>query len=362
MRLFTGKAMKEATATPPAKKRYEWIDNSRVIAAFLIMLVHLPLNDLPQVGIFDHSTLESILKGSTYNGRVALFLMLSGYLFGRNAGWAKTWDRFIWLLVPFVLWNLIFWGLWLLNGHTLNEVSAFQVFGIGAVFINDWEITPAGNCYPFFDVPSWYMRDMLFLTLLTPFLIKIKAHLPWILLLFAAVWPFSFYMNPWAILSGGTCFYYCIGILLTNFKVESAYKIFNDKLTPYVIIAFVVGIVYSVLRWKYEALLPNFCVTLPGMLIGAMMIAHCGFLIEKHAPKLSKRLAPLGPASFLVFMLHYPIFETLCYYFPALRETYWILLLPIPTFIVIVSLFLGMKRYTPWLMPYLGHMKIQKKN
>lgn len=342
---------------PALKKRYEWIDNSRVIASFLIMYVHLPLA-LPETNLLTNEVVHDFCTQSTYSGRVALFLILSGYLFGRNAPWSKTIDRFFWLLVPYVLWNFIILTI-NLPEHPLESVNIWQVLGIGAIFKTTWTFTSAGACAPLYDFPAWYMRDMLPLTLLTPLIVRFKKFLLPALLLFAIFVTDNLYMHPLVMLKPSTCFFYIFGVWLTNFKIEDAYRIFTDKASFFFIAALIAAcaasINYTIFHGKC---IP---ITLLGMLVGAMMIAHCGVMIEKHLPKISAKLAPLGPASFLVFMLHVPIFDIVKRVIPDVGTSLWVLILPIPAYIIIVTIFLSMKHYTPWLMPYLGHMKIKKK-
>lgn len=341
----------------PAKKRYEWIDNSRVIAAFLIMYVHLPLA-LPQENFFNNALVDQLCHHTTYCGRVALFLMLSGYLYARNASWGKTLDRFFWLLVPFVLWLGIITAVFYALGMPFDP-NPCSLFGVGAVFHKSLVISSVGPIWPMLDVPAWYMRDMLPLTLLTPVFLKMRRFLPLVLLLFALLYTGETYMNPRIIMAPSTCMFFIAGICLSRFKAEDGYRLFTDKFTPVVVAAFAAAAAVCLWHVKFNG--PEVPLTLAGMLMGAMMIAHCGVMIEKHLPALSKRLAPLGPASFLVFMIHYPIFEIVKHFCPALTHSLWVVALPIPTFIIIVSVFLLMKKYTPWLMPYLGHMKIAKK-
>lgn len=349
---------KMTTASYPLKKRYEWIDNSRVIAAFLIMYVHLPYERCADLET--SFLVHDIAVYSTHAGRVALFLMLSGYLFGRNASWAKTWDRFIWLLIPYVLWNMIIWGCRACVSSAAQDAGIWQILGFGAIFNERLVFTPAGPCSPLFDGPSWYMRDMLPLTLLTPLIVRFKKYIPMALILFILGYDGSYRMNPDVMLSPGTMVFYCVGIWLTNFKIEDAYRIFNERFTIFAVLIFVLGAMLPVFR-HFVCAEYHFAPNLLGMMLGAMTIAHCGVLIENHLPKLSKRLAPLGPASFLVFMLHVPTFYAFVRLCPQWAHSLWLLLMPIPAFVLIVTTFLCMKKYTPWLMPYLGHMKIRKQ-
>lgn len=350
--------MPENNISVPVKKRYEWIDNSRVIASILIMYVHLPLA-LPETNVINNAVVNNLTSYCVYAGRVSVFLMLSGYLFGRNASWFKTLDRFLWLLIPYVLWNLIIWGSYLAFGsHT--EVSIFQVMGIGAVFDSSIVISPAGPVKPCLDAPAWYMRDMLPLTLLTPFFVKYKRYIPYAILFIVLCFHGDWRMKSEVMMAPSTVCFYMFGVYLTNFKIEQAYGIFTDKFTPVVVFGFLIACATSL---AYTVFHLGICMPVKtplGLLFGSMMIAHCGVLIERKLPKLSKKLVPLGPASFLIFMIHWPIFHLVAHIWPGLTHSLWVLLLPWPVYCLIAGTFLAMKKYTPWLMPYLGHMKIKK--
>lgn len=59
---------KETEAAPPVKKRYEWIDNARIVAALLIVYAHMPFYfDFPHV---NNEAAMNLVKLTTYHGRV----------------------------------------------------------------------------------------------------------------------------------------------------------------------------------------------------------------------------------------------------------------------------------------------------
>ena len=347
-----------APAAIPAKKRYEWIDNARIVAAFLIMYVHVPLH-LPSENYFDNGTVYTLLFDTTFRGRVPFFLILAGYFLARNITWSKAWDRFIWLLIPFAIWNLIVGAVGHLCGTPFESA---RILGIGAVFDASWTVADCGPCSPL-DGPSWFLRDIMLLSLMTPLFIKIKRILPAVLLIYAVCWQNSdpdMHIGMDVTLAPETCFFYLLGVCLVHFRIDDAYRIFNKGFTPVLLIVLAFTVTLGI--WIHHGLDAQFPISLLGMLLGAMMIAHCGVLIEKHLPGLSKRLVPLGPACFLVFMLHRPFFLFIERFIPdCILHSLWILLLPFPTFILIAWFFLSMKKYTPWLMPYLGHMKVAAK-
>lgn len=58
--------------------------------------------------------------------------------------------------------------------------------------------------------------------------------------------------------------------------------------------------------------------------------------------------------------LHFPILKAVAPMLPDWIVGTW--LMPIPTCALIIVVFLLMKGYTPWLMPYPGHTKVSKKH
>lgn len=347
---------------PVKKKRYEWIDNARIVAAFLIMVHHLPCESSNQPVDF----LQTVCRCCFYNGRVPFFLILAGYFLSRNVTWKKAWDRFIWLLIPFVIWNAVYaYGI-LHHAFSFRSVCV-DLLGINNI-IHGSVISLFGSSVSSYPVigPSWFLRDIMFLSLLTPLIVRFAKWIPVILVVMTALMLFQMPPGSAALFSPTTIYFYMLGIFLVRFRLDDAYRILNRSFLPYFVsgigVAFlmVLAMVVSGIREFRGLTLSFFFASSFGMVFGAVLIAYCGILIEKLTPRFSKRIAPLGPACFLVFMLHYPIFQILQRFFPSLFEGWCTLLVPLPVFVVICFFFLAMKRYTPFLMPYLGHMKITK--
>lgn len=363
-----------AVVIPQAKKRYEWIDNARIVAAFLIMMRHLPCVEVP--GDFPLvSFVKTLFQDLVYNGRVPFFLILAGYFLSRNVTWKKAWDRFVWLLIPFMIWNAVYaYGVChhsltiqsvcvdLLGINNIGDEGAFSLFGADV----------AGRpCI----TPSWFLRDVMLLSLLTPLIVRLSKWIPCVLVLMTSIMLCNVRPNPMALFSPGTVYFYFLGVFLVRFRLDDAYRILNRGFMPYfvtgliapcvfVIAMYVVGVhevQISVANSTFFVPLAKMFSGLVGMTFGALIIAYCGILIEKLTPRFSKILAPLGPACFLVFMLHSPIFYLLQRLHPALFDGWSALLVPVPVFAGICTLFLAMKRFTPFLMPYLGHMKLRKQ-
>ena len=352
---------KETEAAPPVKKRYEWIDNARIVAALLIVYAHMPFYfDFPHV---NNEAAMNLVKLTTYHGRVPFFLILAGYFLARRITWHKAFDRALWLLIPFAAWNLL-WYVFLhlhqpMFQHPLDDVCG--ILGIGTIFTDNISILGQPARMPIIIV-SWFLRDIIVLSLLTPIIARFKKVI-FILLVVLTAYNMGSWQSspaPMSLLSLGTCYYYLLGVCLVDFRIDDAYRIFNKRFTPFVIAGFLAGVAVS-LSPALQAMVPPM-VTFTGRLFGALMIAHCGVLIENHLPRVSKWLAPCGPACFLVFMIHMPFLLTFRNWIPLwIQESWLVWLVPIPTCALIICIFLLIKRWAPWLMPYLGHMKVPRK-
>lgn len=347
----------------PEKKRFEWIDNARIVAAFLIMYHHLFMH-VNIAGKFGSDYMHNLVLGVPFSARVPFFLVLAGYFLARRVTWAKAFDRFIWLLIPFVIWNAIYCYLGLGHPFTLQGLLP-HLLGINSV-VDSSVFSLFGHAVqgrP--DIsPSWFLRDIMFLSLLTPIIVKFRKLLPPLLVLATSALVLNCKINSGAMFAPATLYFYCLGVCLSELKISDAYRILNPSFTKYYVVG-LLGALGLITAMTYmgvgtPGVLGRGFATTFGMLFGTLLIAYTGVLIETHLPRLSKRMAPCGPACFLVFMLHEPFYH---YAFmvipPALQNSMLILLLPFVAFVFIVTFFLSMKRFTPFLMPYLGHMKVQ---
>ncbi len=341
-----------ATTVEIPKKRYEWIDNARVVAAFLIMYIHWYWRQsVPDC--HDYQFLHHVVDLVPLQGRVPFFLILAGYFLGRNITWRKALDRALWLFIPFCLLNYLF--MMARGSFSLSPAILSAGLGIRAVFCDSLLLGGSEAAAPAI-VPSWFLRDIIVLSLLTPLLARIKPLL--LLFIIAAASTKSqvdFGDKAAVLLQPTTCLFYFLGLCLSGFRISDIYLILNRKFTYIWCLALLLTTTFAV-ACVYR---PEWAsVSAFGQLFGALLIAHSGVLIERHLPRFSKWLAPCGPACFLVFMLHAPAFELLCNTVPPeVINSLWGLFIPLPVFFVIIAIFFTMKRYTPCLLPYLAHMK-----
>lgn len=350
-------------------ERYEWIDNARVIAALLIMYVHLP-NYLTLPAPINHSCLVSVASNLAFSGRIPFFLILAGYFLARNISWKKAWNRFLWLFIPYALWNLIASGIYDWVGfERLHEMGAmspgkFSWLGIGSIFSSQLGLWGRVEQYPIIG-PSWFLRDIMLLTLLTPFFVRIRRFIPAIFVLCATIGALNLQPESAITISLGSCLFYGLGVWFSQWHADGAYRVLRPSWTPMLVVGILLGIGIgfknSLLSGTTWFLRP-WNVTFVGVLFGVWMIAQSGFLIEHYLPKLSKRLAPLAPACFMVFMLHMLLYDLLIPLLPdSWRASYWGLLIPFPIFALISAFFLAIKHWAPCLLPYLAHMRLPAK-
>lgn len=341
------------------KKRYEWIDNARIIAAVLIVYAHMSqfFPNEPQV---TSQYALNIVSGAVLYGRVPFFLILAGYFLGRRITWKKALDRALWLFVPFFIWNLVVFLPARAGNPSWDMVRELPgMLGIGCIFLHDIQIFGLPQSVPVIDA-TWFLRDIIVLSLLTPLLVRFRWLVAAGLVIAMSYSRYSFVPYSEVMLAPRTCFYYVLGTCLCNYRIDDAYWLFGRRFAP----LYAIGLLFAFGSSIYDASKGSYGAhtTLTGALFGAMLIAYGGVLIERRLPNLSKRLAPCGPACFLVFVLHQPLLHAAACVLPHwLTGTWLVWLVPIPASALIIGVFLLMKRYTPWLMPYLGHMKVPKK-
>lgn len=333
-------------------KRIEWIDNARCIAAFLVVCVHWRWRiDVP--GSNGHDLLNNFAYFSSFYGNVPFFLILTGYFLGRNITWGKAWRRFVWLLVPFVLLNLCMYGIGYLAGRP--EESLCSIFGLGHFFTPDGVAIDPSATVPVI-VPSWFLRDVMLLSLVAPLLSKLKS-----LVLCGICFAFSCLacqepLNPACILSPVTCIFFALGLCMNRINLGAWSACVNRERTVVMVLLFLMASVYSL--YSVGCLHSGAQATLFGMLVGAVMIGYAGMAIERHLPRFSKVLSSFGPACFFVYMLHHPILTALQTWGPhSILYSVPALLIPVVVYVGLLFVYVQVKRFTPWLLPYVALVK-----
>ena len=190
-----------------------------------------------------YETTEFIQKfiGNSFRIANCLFFCISGYLFARTIQnlkgvWEKQKKRFRTLLVPYILWNLIF-VLWYVVLEVLpgldrwvNSESVIDRFASQSI----WQ-----TLYYLFVEPAafqlWFLRDLLVMVAFTPLWWWLAKKVKWIAITLALA---SVFIYPWLV-------YYWLGIIIAVHQWDIEHY-------PSSWAATAVGlIIYSGISWMY---------------------------------------------------------------------------------------------------------------
>lgn len=92
------------------KQRTPWLDYVRFFSIFLVILYHTP----PRIELLDEAVILNL--------RVPVFFCISGFLFNDDRWtnfWRYAWHRGKQILIPYVLFFAVFYGLWLWFGRDM---------------------------------------------------------------------------------------------------------------------------------------------------------------------------------------------------------------------------------------------------
>lgn len=274
--------------------RYPVLDQLRVIAMFMVLLVHSPVNEELWT-----TPVVSFLQRFIAVGAVPAFFMLSGYLGARKLDSRSisfreySLEKIRTLVIPFLFWNLSVLSLVLLI-KILGLDSGFR--GQGAYF--DVELTFSSIVSAMFGIGRWpivfqlwFLRDLIVVVFLAFFIRRYLPKiplLPWLLLLLVPV--------PMASSLG----YYLLG----HWMRESLPP---DKFPE------VRGSVLFCVSWILLGIwmtMGAFVVPYPLLQIGSAAFALMLAIATVSTPWLG-RLSVLGPAMFFVYATHSLLFTVI---------------------------------------------------
>lgn len=96
-------------------------------------------------------------------------------------------------------------------------------------------------------------------------------------------------------------------------------------------------------------------------MIGTMLFLYLGILLEDKAPKLSGVVASWGQATFLAYLAHWPLYHYAKDVIPqCYLSSHWMMLVPVAAFLLFMCWYQIMKKFTPWLLPYVAYTKVSK--
>ncbi|WP_448907880.1 acyltransferase family protein [Hoylesella shahii] len=153
-------------------------------------------------GIDAYNLLRLVINGVIARAAVPAFFILSGYLFffGKTSFSRETWltalkKRFWTLFVPFVLWNIIAACFARIANTSIN-------LDVVSIFLNNGNLSgwtdifgKQHNFYFPLNVPLWYIRDLIILSIISPLIFCSIKYVPkvfGVFLCFLAVTAYNF--------------------------------------------------------------------------------------------------------------------------------------------------------------------------
>ena len=318
-------------ASQPEKKyRSAWIDVARVIAAFLIICVHIP--NFPK-WVYDWSLF----------GRTPLFFVLAGYFCSFELPYGKMFHKVIWLFIPLLIWNIIA----ILTGY--GDAIGFSLKSLTG--IGEFHIAPA-------DGPLWFLFYIILFTLCVPFFRLLKEYK---IIVFCVLCIF------WSILgiaeSGSqnlsiefffkNIVYFYIGLCLSCFKICQVENelIEHNRYIVIIVLALIVSW-YSgtAVAWY------NNIVSIFSCLLGASAIISVAAFIDRQWPKISHFLSQyVAPSCFFIFAFHSLFIHFLQLKEPQIIKSNVVYIVPI-LIVFISALFYNLfNKYCPLVLCLIAH-------
>lgn len=295
------------------KRQSQVLNSLRIPATIMVILSHCVITTKQELVSFDLTVsniflfIESLFL-SFGPIAVSVFAVISGYYFfykyqsftPKDYG-IELKKRAISLYLPFVLWNLITWGLL----YAKNEIALRIGFAPGfnqleyynATHINLWHCL-----YSAIDYPLWYIKSIIVLCLCTPLIYIVIRYTKYASLLLVAL----FAMGLLGIdmrLHQNTITYFCIGSFLGYYKQDIIALARRVRLASYA-----TGWLYCygrTLGAGYEwvkVLLPFF------LFCSIVAIINLATDIYETRPSISAWFSSFNAAAFFMYAAHTIIF------------------------------------------------------
>ncbi len=335
------------------KNRIVAVDIVRLLAATLVMYEHLCY----QIGGEWTAVIVREIPRS-FCIVSPMFFVLAGYFACRNLTWKKALNNSWWSLAPFLLWNTL--CILALNPDLFKQSvdKLFGLYGMQNFFFNSWAIfpNPIPRSMPI-NEPLWFMRDLIFLFLLSPFLMR-GAKIIFPLCIIGWMIPqLTPYFTKSCACSLASVTYFTGGCFLRALSKDFQKKALTFY-SPIICIAFLTFTIADSLYLHW--LLGNIQWHLIKNFLGMWVLYQIARMIEVKLPWLTPYALKLAPVTFLTFAAHAIVY---CYFRRYIPQDIVLsdaaLLLPIATFVILAPFFFALKRWCPWSVHLIAHYKLR---
>ncbi len=236
---------------------------------------------------------------------VAWFALISGYFFfsrtdyGVSAYATALSKRVSTLLIPYILWNALFilavWG--------KNELATLIGFAPGIQPVEQALLANSSWLELFMlpiNHPLWYVRELIYLALLSPLIYVLVRYLgAWALVPWGVLYLFPGYLPVSVPLSGSIGFYFVLGVVLRRLSFDLFDLSRRLRWLGYIGSIWYVVLVLFLNDIRYYGW--SHALALIGLLIGLFNLFAW---LRQHAPHFFECCGRLAPATFFVYALH----------------------------------------------------------
>ncbi len=337
------------------KNRIVAVDIVRLIAAFAVMFEHLQW-----VG---GGTISKYIAGFPIIlcELSPLFFVLAGYFVCRNITWKKAFNNSWWCFAPFLLWNTITFLIRSTTGNLPEGYTFLDSLGMKSIFIENWSFL--GNYPAPADGPLWFMRDLIFLFLLSPLMARSSVIIFPLCVLASLVpdlAPFFANTTYCSVISPRSIAFFSAGCLLQTFSREQ-----QQKALTFYSPAFIVSyLAIMCIDFKFFKMLTGYHpLYLSKSLVAIWVFYQIARWTEVRIPQATTFALKYAPITFLTFAAHYILFRAfskaiLCFQ-PELVNSDIILLTPFAVFGIMTGCFFALKRWCPILLHLVAHYKLR---
>lgn len=233
------------------------------------------------------------------------FFFISGFLFfiSKKTYSQKMQTRVHTLLIPYLLWNLIIFMLYLLvwgvgfpqdiNGRSLTNytfIDYIRLFWDRGSYDN-------GNFVPLL-CPLWYIRNLLIMSIVSPILYYIIRYAREAFLLVVTIWWMTSYHNAFI---PQTILFFSLGAYFSIFDINPLQTVLKQK-QPFLLLFLIFAICDIISHTAYDTPV-NLQIHRLSLIfnIPALLIFADWCILHGYNSKL------LPNAAFIVFCIHYPI-------------------------------------------------------
>lgn len=346
------------------KNRIAAVDIVRILAAFAVMYGHLSI----YAGKGSFSVCLTSIFGIFGGPYSAIFFVFAGYFACRKITWKKALDNAFWCFAPFILWNstailahVCFSSDYYNISDLLTPEIITDLYGFGQIY----DIIQTGEYFSgeyAANSPLWFMRDLVFLFLLSPILFRYAKTLFPILIILSLIpqTHILFKHNPFIVFSPYSILFFVSGCFVRSLPDETQKKVLKFYSPTLIIIYVSVTIatwIWHVMGHRQDAF--SFPPTLKSLL-SLWMLYQIARYLEENSRFIVNLALKIAPVTFLTFATHMMAFSFVRMVCPSLyQNSLATLILPVVLFAFLTLVFEAMKKWCRPLLHLAAHYKLR---